>query len=81
MCVAVAETVDHLLRNCRYAKMLWTSILNLVDDSGPLPNSPLKLFEAWKMGVGFLGGREDKLFFLAIIWTIWKERNRCCFDF
>lgn len=30
--------------------------------------------------MGFLGGREDKLSFLAIIRTIWKERNRCCFE-
>lgn len=55
------ETVEHLLLNCRCAKMLWTSFLNLFDDSGPLPNSLLKLFEALKMGVRFFRGRINSL--------------------
>ena len=41
----------------------------------------MQLFVAWKMGVGRKrGGLMWKLSFRAIIWAIWKERNRRCFE-
>ena len=47
---------------------------------GPPPNSLTQLFESRRMGVGLRKGRiMCKLLFLAVIWTIWKERNQWCF--
>lgn len=68
MCLADAESIDHLLLNCKYDQMTWRTVLNLFGCYGPLPNSLLQLFEAWKIGMGHLRERIMwKLPSLAII--------------
>ena len=42
---------------------------------------PPDFFEAWKSPIGMPGGKEMwTLAFLAVIWSIWKERNARCFE-
>ena len=65
-----------LFFKCICAQLLWKSILDWFGYSGPLLNSQDQLFESWRMGVGLMW----KLSFLAMIWTIWKERNEHCFE-
>lgn len=65
-----------LFFKCICAPLLWKSILDWFGYSGPLVDSQDQLFESWRMGVGLMW----KLSFLAMIWTIWKERNECCFE-
>ena len=50
--------------------------------AGGLSRGPSKnLFLAWKPPIGLPGGNEHRrLTFLAVIWTIWKERNSRCFE-
>lgn len=76
MCSDTVESIDDLFLSCRCAQMLWKSILNLFDCSGPLPSTLVQVYEALKLSVGFPRGRiMQKVSFVAIIWTIWKERN------
>lgn len=77
MFLADAESIDHLRLNCNYAQWIWRLILNSFGSYGPLPNSLLWLFEFWKMGIGCLRGR---IMWKLTFWTIWKERNRWCFE-
>ena len=81
MCLADEETVDHLLVNFKAAQYLWKLILGWFKYNGLIRNSLPSLFEYWKLGVGSKGGKTmSKFSFLAVIWTIWKERNRRCFE-
>lgn len=44
------------------------------------PSNICLLFEAWRLGVSRGGGRIMwQTSFLAVIWTIWKEKNARCF--
>lgn len=80
MCLA-EESIDHLLLNCNFAYVIWTSIFSGFHFSAPLHQSVPALFEFWGLGVGSKRGRSMwKLSFLAAIWSIWKERNRRCFE-
>lgn len=46
-----------------------------------MPCSILSFYEAWKLGVGSKKGRIMwKLSFFAVIWAVWKEGNRRCFE-
>ena len=49
-----------------------------------LPQSLPELFQAWKASkastVDPRGKVMSRLSFLAVIWTIWKERNSRCFE-
>ena len=41
----------------------------------------LELFQEWKHPIGVPRGMELwRLSFLAVLWTIWKERNSMCFE-
>eukprot|EP00268_Persea_americana_P033489 TRINITY_DN33165_c1_g2_i2.p1 TRINITY_DN33165_c1_g2~~TRINITY_DN33165_c1_g2_i2.p1 ORF type:complete len:146 (+),score=9.08 TRINITY_DN33165_c1_g2_i2:242-679(+) len=81
VCFAGEESIDHLLLNCRIAQQLWRSTLDWFQVSKPLPNSLSALFEFWRLGVGFTRERILRnASFLVVIWSIWKERNRRCFE-
>lgn len=78
LCFVAEETVNHIMLNCRMSEQVWNSIARCFDCSLVMPHG---LFEAW-----LLFPRASKyrimwrLSFLAIIWVIWKERNRHCFE-
>lgn len=50
MCLAVEESIDHLMIYCFIAHHLWMSIFTWFHISGPLPNSLPSLFQFWRLG-------------------------------
>ena len=81
MCLRVEETVDHLLLNCTKAQFICRSMVEWLDCSWVFLQSLQDLFQAWKAPSGGPRGKELwKLSFLAVLWTIWKERNSRCFE-
>ena len=81
MCLSDEESMNHLLLNCKIAQSLWMSVVGWFDCSWALPNSLTELFQAWKNPLGGSRGKVMwRLSFLAMIWTIWKERNSRCFE-
>lgn len=81
MCLAVEESIDHFLLNCLITHYLWRSTLWWFHISTPIPNSLSSLFEFWRLGVGFRRRRIVwNVSFLAVIWSIWKQRNLWCFE-
>ena len=81
MCLRHEDSVDHLMLNCRTAQFIWMLVVGWFDSSWVLPNSLLELFHAWKASFGDPRGKEMwRLAFIAVIWTIWKERNLRCFE-
>lgn len=57
MCLAEAETVNHLLLNCKVAQKLWNSILTWFDCSWLMPTRLSIMFEAWSLLMGSVRGR------------------------
>ena len=81
MCLRRDELVDHLMVTCKTAHYIWISVIGWFDCCWVFPNSLPVLFQAWKASIGAPRGKELwRLYFLAIIWTIWKERNSTCFE-
>lgn len=76
LCLAVEETIGHLLLNCKMVQGLWYEFLSWFDCNWAHPSSILGLFEAWCLEV-----RSDKesvmwrTAFPAISRIIWKERK------
>lgn len=61
MCLANEETVDHIFLNCRFTQLY---------------GGPWSSYGGWKLATGPSPGRIlRKLSFMAISWTLWKERN------
>lgn len=79
MCLAEKESIDHLWLNCKTAESMWKLILGWFHCYEPCPNSIPSLFEYWRMG-SKRGKSMRNLSFMAVVWSIWKERNRRCFD-
>ena len=76
MCLAGEESIDHLLLNCSIAQYLWRMVLGWFYVSTSIPHSLLVLFEFWRLGVGFKKGKIMlSVSLLAVIRSIWKERN------
>ena len=80
MCFRHEESVNHLMLNCKTTRFIWMSVVGWFEFCCALPNSLLELFQAWKAPIGDSRGKVMwRLSFLAVIWTIWKERNLRCF--
>ncbi|WVZ88110.1 hypothetical protein U9M48_034662 [Paspalum notatum var. saurae] len=83
LCNLERETCDHILFKCQFALQLWTLVLSR--DHIHLPSSVTcsDLLDWWKRfrtaWPTSLRKGADTLFGL-LCWSIWKERNRCCFD-
>lgn len=60
---------------------MWTAFLNLLGAQWVMPNTVLELFLAWRFGIGSKIRRIMwRWSFMAVIWSLWKERNTRCFD-
>ncbi|OVA03860.1 Reverse transcriptase zinc-binding domain [Macleaya cordata] len=77
-CYDKIETTDHLFLYCGITKQIWfASPIGLCIDASIKPYTIPELFNAW------LTNRDaDEVFKLgcALIWSIWKARNRVIFD-
>ena len=75
------ETIDHLLINCKIAKMWWDLFLSIVGISRVFPQSVLHTLLAWQ---GAAVGKKRKKIWLAaplcLFWNLWRVRNRLVFE-
>lgn len=81
MCLVNVDSMDHLMLRCQIAQFLWNSMLSWFNCNWVLPYDLHHLLEAWSMLAVSSGGKVMWwLSILAILWILWKERNRCCFE-
>ena len=81
LCLQDEESVEHLLLKCSFTHRVWTTVLDSFGCRWVLPNSLLALFEAWiNPPVAPRGKEMWNWSFVAVIWTVWKERNSRCFE-
>ena len=81
MCLRDKESMDHLMLDCKTAQSIWSSVVGWFDCCWVFPKSLSELFQAWKAPIGISRGKELwRLTFLAVLWTICKERNSRCFE-
>ena len=81
MCLSEEETMGHLFLNCEVAHLLWRSVMDCFGCSWVFPNCIVESFQAGRSPVRLHKGKEMwGLTYLAVIWTIWKERSLRCFE-
>jgi len=72
------ESVPHLLFTCSIAKVVWTTIASCLDAN----DIPTSFSQSWKWCEKWIPN--GKQFFIvriaAICWSIWKMRNKICFN-
>lgn len=72
------ETVTHLLFTCPVAKIIWATIATCLGAN----NIPTSFAQSWKWCEQWLPNRKQfyAVGIAAICWSIWKMRNKVCFD-
>ncbi|KAM3321367.1 TMV resistance protein N [Capsicum chacoense] len=72
-CLSFAEDLAHLFLNCKYSKLVWEgSRLGLNFDVGT-PVEFREWLQSWTLSAP---ENEDLSFSFAILWAIWKHRNK-----
>lgn len=72
-CLSFAEDLTHLFLNCKYSKLVWKgSRLGLNFDVGTL----VEFYEWLPAWISSAPENEDLSFSLAVLWAIWKHRNK-----
>jgi len=82
LCDQEAETVDHLLVNCSFAKIIWWNLTSWMDCTCSFQGQ-FTLQSWWDYLRGIQGWDRRKgvdSLFMCIIWAIWKERNQRLFE-
>ncbi|KAL4280844.1 hypothetical protein GQ457_03G019340 [Hibiscus cannabinus] len=82
VCIDMVEDVDHVLRHCPSAKLVWTVLINPMKRSEffSLP------FEQWfalnlRQQGDFVRELKDwDMLFPAVLWNLWKQRNDRVFN-
>ena len=82
LCDQEAETVDHLLVNCSFTKVIWWNLISWMDCTCSFQGQ--SQLQTWWDYLRGMQGRDrrrgfDSLF-MCIIWAIWKERNKRLFE-
>jgi hypothetical protein len=83
LCDQEAETINHLLVKCVFAKQFWFDFLNSVGLRDLYPAHEESFESRWKSSSSRASDIVRKGFNSLVIlgaWTIWKHRNRCVFD-
>ena len=61
--------------------MIWSSVLGWFSCIWAFPRSIQDPFKSWKSPISHPRGKEMwNVAFLAVIWTLWKERKARCFE-
>ncbi|KAL9681258.1 hypothetical protein QQ045_013040 [Rhodiola kirilowii] len=81
LCERDFESSDHLLSQCRWSWELWSRSLSWWGASWVFPQTAQSLLESWvNEGTSKSYKRLWKILSYAIIWSIWEERNKRCFQ-
>ncbi|RVW92361.1 LINE-1 retrotransposable element ORF2 protein [Vitis vinifera] len=85
LCLAEAETVDHLLLHCVMTRTLWNLLFSLFGVEWVLSGTVKDTLLGWHGAfVGKIRKKAWQMAPLCIFWSVWKERNRwlletrCC---
>jgi hypothetical protein len=80
LCKKSEETVNHILIHCEFTKEMWHFDLILFGVSWVMPSNILELVQCWKMqGQSQSNEAIWKVIPTLLMWSIWRERNRCLF--
>jgi hypothetical protein len=84
LCDQEAETINHLLVRCVFARQFWFHLLKMLGLEELCPTLEVFSFDSWwAFGNSRVANRVRKGFNSLVIlgaWTIWKHRNKCVFD-
>ncbi|KAL9660388.1 hypothetical protein QQ045_025201 [Rhodiola kirilowii] len=81
LCGEEQETSDHLLIHCKWSRKLWSIILCWWGISWVFPESSRSLLESWAVeDISKSRRRFWKILSYAVLWSIWEERNKRCFE-
>ncbi|WVZ96580.1 hypothetical protein U9M48_042197 [Paspalum notatum var. saurae] len=82
LCDQEPETCDHLLFRCQFARAVWARVLDKVGLHLPRVAGCSGLLDWWRRFRGCWPATvrkgADTLFGL-VCWSLWKQRNACCF--
>ncbi|KAL9677221.1 hypothetical protein QQ045_005449 [Rhodiola kirilowii] len=81
LCNLEQESVDHLLLHCPWSWKLWAICISWWGASWVIPGSAKCLLESWLIaGASKSYKRVWKTLGYVILWSIWEERNKRCFQ-
>jgi len=72
------ESVNHLLFNCSVAKVVWATVSTYLATT----NIPTSFEQSWRWCERWIprGKQFYAVGIAAVCWSIWKIRNKICFD-
>ncbi|WJZ92487.1 hypothetical protein VitviT2T_011477 [Vitis vinifera] len=80
LCLAEAETVDHLLLHCVMTRTLWNLLFSLFGVEWVLSGTVKETLLGWHGAfVGKIRKKAWQMAPLCIFWSVWKERNSLAF--
>ncbi|KAL9667115.1 hypothetical protein QQ045_001463 [Rhodiola kirilowii] len=81
LCDSEQESANHLLLHCKWSWKLWSMCLTWWGSCWVMPETAKSLLECWVVeGTSRSYKRLWKTFGYAIMWSIWEERNKRCFQ-
>ncbi len=79
MCDCHGESVDHLL-HCSMAGALWSFVFWSFGIDWVVSERVVDFLFGWHNSLGKFSSKIWNLVPLCLMWTVWRERNRCTFE-
>jgi hypothetical protein len=73
------ETTSHIFYDCQVASFTW-KVIQMVLDSISLPKNSNDMFGKWLCGFKVCERNLITIGCSAVLWSLWKIRNDCCFN-